>query len=72
MTLLDVLRILPLLRSFDTNEVRVLLALLQSGLERDAAECAREIALRHARGEAAGRAAKASSDAASAAGKKNR
>lgn len=72
MTLLDVLRILPLLRSFATNEVRVLLALLQSGLEREAVECAREIAARRARGQSAGRAAKASSDAASAAGKRNR
>lgn len=72
MTWLDALRLLPLLRCFAPNELRVLLAMMQSGIESESAECARAIALRRARGEAAGMAAKLSSDAASAAGRKNR
>lgn len=63
----DALRLWPLIKLFAPTELRVLLTLIDGGLEVEAANCAREIALRRARGEAAGRAAKAASDATAAA-----
>lgn len=66
----DVLRLFPLLKLFAPSELQVLLTLIQRGLEDEAASCAREIAIRQARGQAAGRAAKASSDATAAAMRK--
>ena len=66
----DFLRLWPLVKLFAPTELRVLLTLMEGGLEAESANCARDIALRRARGEAAGRAAKASSDATAAAMRK--